>query len=149
MSIFVTKKVCSLLIVLTYFTCFLITPSQSCWFTTEWTVYVYNGIPDSIIDVHVKSGDDDLGHHNITSFLGYKFKFCDSLFGTLFTGDFSYKSRSAHFHVFDDEILSIIGGMPGESSDVFWLLKQDGYYLSRKFKSSINDPAWEFRGKWN
>ncbi|MFS7952817.1 putative plant self-incompatibility S1 [Helianthus anomalus] len=116
--------------------------------TKHWSVYMYNGIPDSQIDVHVRSGDDDLGHHNITFDLGYKFSFCESILqNTLFVGDFSDNSRSTHFHVFHKEIGDIIGCLIGGDADVYWLLKEEGYYLSKEL-SNINDPAWMFRGNW-
>ncbi|KAJ0781254.1 putative plant self-incompatibility S1 [Helianthus annuus] len=150
MSIFYIMKSCSLFIALTYFSCFLVTPSHSqCFLSRHWSVYMYNGIPNSQIDVHVRSGDDDLGHHNITIDLGYKFSFCESIFdNTLFVGDFIDNSRSAHFHVFDRSIGEIIHCSIGGHADVYWLLKEDGYYLSREFKSDINDPTWMFRGNW-
>ncbi|XP_021984811.1 S-protein homolog 2-like [Helianthus annuus] len=145
MSISVTKMLCSLFIVLSYFTCFVI---ADCLFTSSVTVYIFNGIPDSTIDVHVKSGDDDLGHHNITLNLWYDFHFCEIFFGnTLFTGDFADNSRSAHFHVYDEDVSKNVDGSSADSINVYWLLKQDGYYLSKEFKP-YDDPSWVYRGSW-
>ncbi|KAM0028390.1 putative plant self-incompatibility S1 [Helianthus anomalus] len=146
MSISVTKKLCSLFIVLSYFTYFVI---ADCLFTSDVTVYIYNGIPDSTIDVHVKSGDDDLGHHNITLSLGYDFHFCESFFqNTLFMGDFADNSRSAHFHVYDNDVANNVDDSGAATFlNVYWLLKQDGYYLSKEFKP-YDDPSWVYRGSW-
>ncbi|KAK1412595.1 hypothetical protein QVD17_33973 [Tagetes erecta] len=143
------KKLLFSFMVMFYFTCFLITPSYSLdCYAQEWTVYIYDGIQDSVIDVHVKSKDDDLGHHNITFDLGYRFAFCESIFGnTLFTGDFYHGSQFVHFNVFDDVVSSIIGGPQVENTNVYWLLKQDGYYLSKEFKA-YHDPVWKFMGHW-
>ncbi|KAK1412594.1 hypothetical protein QVD17_33972 [Tagetes erecta] len=148
MSIFVTKRFYFLLIVSAYFTCFLITPSYSqCPFARNWSVYIYSAMPDPV-DVNVKSGDDDLGHHNITFDLGYRFNFCESIFGnTLFVGYFSHKFGSAHMHVFDRKVGALIGCKFGGHANVYWLLKQDGYYLSKEYKP-YNDPTWELRGRW-
>ncbi|KAM0038152.1 putative plant self-incompatibility S1 [Helianthus debilis subsp. tardiflorus] len=145
MSISVTKKLFSLFIVLSYFTCFVI---ADCYFTSSVTVYIFNGIPASTIDVHVKSGDDDLGHHNITLNLGYRFHFCANIFGnTLFMGDFADNSRSAHFHVYDDDVFQYVNENYADITNVYWLLKQDGYYLSKEFKP-YDDPSWAYRGAW-
>ncbi|MFS7975230.1 putative plant self-incompatibility S1 [Helianthus anomalus] len=149
MSIFVTKKLLFLFISLSYFTCFLITPSHSrpCW-GQEWTVFIYNGIWDSTIDIHVISGDDDLGHHNITYELGYRFNFCDNIFTqTVFGGDFSHGSQFVHFNVFDSSVEEFIGAQYGQETGVYWLLKEDGYYLSKEYKG-YDDPVWKHMGNW-
>lgn len=140
-----------LFLVLTYFICFLITPSYGqCPFAKNWSIYIYNGDYSSqIIDARVRSKDNDLGHHNITYLSAYKFEFCSSFLGnTLFSGDFFTAYKSAHFHVFDKEIEDMIPCKYGGRANVYWLLKDDGYYLSKEFKSSPQDPAWMFRGKW-
>ncbi|KAJ0520171.1 putative plant self-incompatibility S1 [Helianthus annuus] len=148
MSNLVTNKPCSLFLVL--FICFLITPSHSdtCAFTKNWSIYIYNGIQDSTMNVHVKSADDDLGLYSLAYEEGFKFDFCESILGnTLYTGDFNYDARSVAFHVFDKEIENTIGCKYGGHANVYWLLKQDGYYLSRENKP-FNDPVWMRRGPW-
>ncbi|KAL8262108.1 hypothetical protein R6Q59_026157 [Mikania micrantha] len=121
--------------------------SRDCY-TFEWVVYIYNGIPNSVIDVHVKSKNDDLGHHNVTTNILYHFGFCENYFeNTLFAGDFSYGSKFVHFNVFDNEIERVVGRSLEYQNLVFWLLKEDGYYLSKDDKR-YDDPGWIFRGHW-
>ncbi|KAK9067625.1 hypothetical protein SSX86_011736 [Deinandra increscens subsp. villosa] len=149
MSTFYGEKTSSIIIVLTCFACFLITPSHSrTCFSYDWDIYIYNGIQDSTIDAHVKSKDNDLGHHNLTYDLGYTFGFCENYFeNTLFWGDFTHGSQFVNFHVFDKAVISFIGGSTEHTNNVFWLLKQDGYYLSKEYKP-YDDPAWTFWGHW-
>ncbi|KAF5785076.1 putative plant self-incompatibility S1 [Helianthus annuus] len=146
MSIFVTNKLLSGFIILI---CLLITPSQSRYcYTYEFTVNFYDGVQDSPIDVHVKSKDDDLGHHTITYDHGWPFGFCEQFFErTLFWGDFTLGSQFARFNVFDKEIANIVGWNISANTMVYWLLKQDGYYLSKELLP-YDDPGWMFRGHW-
>lgn len=141
------NKLCSLFIALTYFTSFFIIPSQSWCYTTHWFIKIYSAIPNSQIDVYVRSGDDDLGHHVVTPDLPYKFDFCDNIWGnTLFVGDFYYKSRSAHFHVFDKDVENTVCAECDEQN-LLWVFKEDGYYLSNVSKP-YDDPIWARKGDW-
>lgn len=131
MRFFVSDKLCYLLILFVYFTCFCLTTSDSkhCFLSYGWAVYIYNGISNSTIGVHVKSGDNDLGFLNITHPLGCNFNFCENIFHTtLFAGDFSYGSKFVHFNVFDQEIATIIVGSSNHNTPIYWLLAGDGYY---------------------
>ncbi|KAL8211440.1 hypothetical protein R6Q57_005877 [Mikania cordata] len=100
------------------------------------------------MSVHVKSRDDDLGFHNITFNHEYTFRFCENVvLNTVFGGDFSYGERFVHFNVFDTNIVKLIGGSAFKENPIHWLLKDDGYYVS-KYLKSYNDSAWIFRGHW-
>ncbi|KAF5803629.1 putative plant self-incompatibility S1 [Helianthus annuus] len=142
------KKISNFLVVLTCLTNFLITPSYTCWTPFRWSILITNGIPNSTISVHVQSKDDDLGFHNITYNNGYSMFFCENLIHTtLFWGDFSYGQKSASFHVFDVKVSDFVSGRAFKLNHVYWLFKDDGYYLSKRFKA-FNDPAWVKQGKW-
>ncbi|KAK1412555.1 hypothetical protein QVD17_33909 [Tagetes erecta] len=146
MNILVKKKLVSLFIVLTCFICFHVTPSHSKICSYNWNVAIYNGIPDSTIGLHVKSKDDDLGEHYIAYGEHFYFHFCENIFRrTVFAGDFSHGPQFAHFNVFDDEVAGVIGR--SKDSHVYWLLKGDGYYLSKELKP-VDDPSWIKRGNW-
>lgn len=97
----------------------------------------------------MRSKDDDLGYHNITYDLGYNFHFCESIFqNTLFTKDFFYEMQSLHFNVFDKVVVAFIGGHPYRNTPIYWLLKKNGYYLSKMYKA-YDDPTWILRGHWS
>ncbi|KAM0062091.1 putative plant self-incompatibility S1 [Helianthus debilis subsp. tardiflorus] len=148
MGIFFTKKLCYLFIILSCFTSFCVTPSVSCFLTIPWFIQIYDGIPNSTISVHVKSKDDDLGFHNITYYNSYSFHFCENVIhSTLFWADFSYGSKFVHFNVIDDKVMEIIGGILFAKSHAYWLMKEDGYYLSNKSRA-YDDPSWILMGKW-
>lgn len=149
MNIFVTN-VLYIFFASFFFTCFCIIPSESkCYTPFSWTIHIYDGIQDSQITLHVRSKDDDLGYHNITYNLGYKFDFCENLIhNTLFTGDFFFGTKEAHFDVFDIDVSDFIKPQPFQRSHAYWLLKADGYYLSKYFKS-YDDPAWILIGEWS
>ncbi|KAF5803753.1 putative plant self-incompatibility S1 [Helianthus annuus] len=151
MGIFFTKKLCYHLIILSCFACFCITPSNSlkCFGTFKWVITINDGIPNSTIDFHVKSRDDDLGSHSITYDNNYAFEFCENFVqNTVFWADFYYGKKFVHFNVFDSKVVKVVGGSIFKENPVFWLLKDDGYYLSKK-ALSYNDSAWIHRGKWS
>ncbi|KAF5778466.1 putative plant self-incompatibility S1 [Helianthus annuus] len=144
----ILKKLCYLFIVLSWFTSFSITPSMSCFLTIPWFVDIRNGIPNSTISVHVKSGDDDLGVHDIAYDNSYNFHFCDNVIhSTLYWADISYGSKFVHFNVVDAKVKKIITWTIFMKSHAYWLMKEDGYYLTNKSRG-YDDPAWKLMGKW-
>ncbi|KAL8211441.1 hypothetical protein R6Q57_005878 [Mikania cordata] len=150
MGIVFVKKLCYLFIVLSCFTCFCITPSQSltCFTFFKWFVHIHDGIPNSTVSVHVKSRDDDLGFHNITYHNSYVFRFCENLIhNTVFAGDFSYGKKFVHFNVFDQKVVAVVGGAAFRENPIHWLLKEKAYYVS-KHLISYDDPAWILIGHW-
>ncbi|MFS7901323.1 hypothetical protein Hanom_Chr00s194324g01835931 [Helianthus anomalus] len=76
-------------------------------------------------------------------FISVKFFFGN----TLFMGDLADNSRSAHFHVYDDDVAKYVDDSSADLTNVYWLLKQDVYYLSKEFKP-YDDPSWVYRGSW-
>ena len=86
-----------------------------------------------------------MGYHTIGS--EYRFVYCELWSqDVVYTGGFSYDRRFAIFDLFNQEIRDIIGGSPSEDKYVFWLLKEDGYYLSKDEKR--DESSWMFRGRW-
>ena len=124
MITFATKRLCYLFIVLACLTCFCITSSNSkkCDRGITWSFFIFNGIANSAIYLHLKSKNVDMGIHTIGS--EYRFVYCELWSqDVVYTGYFSYNGRFATFDVFNQEIRDIIGGSRSEDKYVFWLLK--------------------------
>lgn len=119
-----------------------------CFTLFSWTIYIYDGIPNSQITFHLRSKDDDLGYHNITDRLGYQFSFCVNLSkSTLFYGDFFYGTKKGHFNVYEVKVAEYLQPKPFKRAHAYWLLKSDGYYLS-KLDIPYDDPGWKLWGNW-
>ncbi|PWA81066.1 plant self-incompatibility S1 [Artemisia annua] len=149
MITFATKRLCYLFVILACLTCFCITSSNSekCDRGITWSFFIYNGIPNSTINLHLTSNHVDMGYHTITEQYEYRFVYCQLWSpDVVYIGYFSYDQRFAIFDLFNKEIVDIIGGSGREDKYVFWLLKEDGYYLSKDEKR--DESTWMFRGRW-
>lgn len=114
-----------------------------CFTLFSWTIYIYDGIPNSQITFHLRSKDDDLGYHNITYRLGYQFSLCVNLSkNTLF-----YGTKKGHFNVYEVKVAEYLQPKPFKRAHAYWLLKSDGYYLS-KLDIPYDDPGWKLWGNW-
>ncbi|XP_071728048.1 S-protein homolog 5-like [Rutidosis leptorrhynchoides] len=150
MRFFVTNKRCSLFTILLYIqSLYSVSNAKVCFPDKEWTIHIYNAIKNSTLGLHVKSKEDDLGFHTVTYDVEYKFGFCANFFNrTLFWGVFSNGNKTATFDVFNLDIANLIGGEVGKNNHVYWALKEDGRYISKKW-APYDDPIWAYVGDWS
>nr|GEX60857.1 hypothetical protein [Tanacetum cinerariifolium] len=125
------------------------TKSEKCERGITWWIFIYDGIPNSTINLHLASKDMDMGYHTITEQNEYRYNYSEIMSrDVVYIGDFSYDQTNAIFDVCNLEIREIIGGSPSDDKCVFWLQKEDGYYLSNDYSKPYDDPAWMLRGRW-
>ncbi|KAJ4728389.1 Self-incompatibility protein [Melia azedarach] len=110
--------------------------------TKTWHVHVVNNL-SKVLFVHCKSGDDDLGEHNVTTGAEFAWKFKEHFFQrTLF---WCYVSRPegfcSSFDVFwnEDSFLYRCN-----YKECFWIVRDRGIYLK-----NIPEGYEEPRHKWN
>lgn len=89
MNLVMMKKLLCILIVCAHFSSLT---SHGCPpFIRSWNLHILDGIPpDTVINIHVMSDEDDMGYHNIT-YNGdeYFIHFCENiLHKTVFRSDF-------------------------------------------------------------
>ncbi|KAM0017761.1 putative plant self-incompatibility S1 [Helianthus debilis subsp. tardiflorus] len=115
------------------------TTNKVCFFD-YWTVFIYNGIKDPI-NVHVQSGDDDLGNHTLALNNNENWSFCQTL-TTLFYAHFYWNSKIAFFDVFDINTSQkyCTRWKYRKERRCFWMVKEDGFYLA--------DHLYTFPGGW-
>lgn len=113
-------------------------------FARSWNLNILNGIPpNTSITIHVMSNEDDFGYHNIT-YKGqeYFLHFCENIFHhTVFRSDFWFGDRRGFLFVFDDKVAGQFDLI--DAQNIFWLVKDDGFYLSGK-----RDKGYKFWAKW-
>ncbi|KAL3523353.1 hypothetical protein ACH5RR_016187 [Cinchona calisaya] len=109
--------------------------------------YVVNDLNDyqNILRIHIFSGDDDLGYHDLKPYQGYHWKFRMKFPGiTKFFGRFLWAGRDKGFTVFDSKISN---DHCGETGICYWVVKPDGFYIANKMKPSPGDlvkkHGWE------
>ena len=108
-------------------------------FLSYWCIFIYNDI-NHPITVHIQSKDDDLGNRTVI-FKDYtKWYFCKKA-GTLFYAHFYWNSRTAFFDVYDvqtaEDYCEDIN--PFKRQNCYWLVREDGFYLSRHYKPFPRD----------
>lgn len=124
--------------------------TNSCFFTPQWKMYIINGTPDNII-MHVRSKDDDLGKHNVTSNGYYHWSFCDRLDSTTtFDAEFWWGQSYDCLEVFAKlarRTCDRFGGIGFRVVYCYWLLRSDGFFIS-PVNVSFPNPSWAFVKPW-
>ncbi|XP_007049876.2 PREDICTED: uncharacterized protein LOC18612855 [Theobroma cacao] len=107
-----------------------------------WHIHAVNGMShEKILFLHCKSGDNDLGIHNLTAGTEFNWKFKPQILGkTLFWCYMAWGNVHASFKVFwDDNDLFYRCNW----KNCIWTAKDDGVYLK-----NIPENYDEFRHKW-
>lgn len=118
--------------------------NQAGIFDTTWHVHVVNGLSNNkVLFVHCKSGNDDLGEHNLTAGTETNWKFKLNFFGSTVFGRYASpntEQKHASFEVFrrDDNLL-----YKCNYSECIWTAKDDGIYLK-----NIPENKDEFKYHW-
>ncbi|KAL4584572.1 hypothetical protein LXL04_009175 [Taraxacum kok-saghyz] len=115
------------------------TSKLECTFTRQWHTFIINMINDPIT-VHIRSKDNSLGNTTL-AFKGKKhWEFCMRVGGgTLFSGNFYWKSKTASFTVFDNKLSGKYCKGNNYAKTCLWTVKEDGFYL-RGTKEIPNPP---------
>ncbi|GAV63844.1 Self-incomp_S1 domain-containing protein [Cephalotus follicularis] len=116
----------------------------TCWDFRKYHVYISNyleGYPNTTLEVHCKSGDDDLGLHSLPYYGDtYGFKFRINYFGTtLFFCDLWWNDLHVVFDAFvsDDKFIDQCG-----DHSCNWDAQDDGIYLD-------NNNIMTLKYKWS
>ncbi|KAJ0745017.1 putative plant self-incompatibility S1 [Helianthus annuus] len=114
--------------------------TQRTRYVFSMTVFIYNGIQDPI-NVHVQSGDDDLGNRTLALNNNENWSFCQTV-TTLFYAHFYWNSKIAFFDVFDINTSKkyCTRWKYRKERRCFWMVKEHGFYLV--------DHLCNFRGGW-
>lgn len=107
-----------------------------CIIVKHVTVHVFDGLPgnSSPLNVHCKSGDDDLGIHTIVGGQDYSFDFCESFFqNTLFTCNLRWGVLKTGFQAFNSE-----HPKDCRSGTCVWVAYADGIYFGDGDASYLN-----------
>jgi hypothetical protein len=100
----------------------------------QYDAYIVNGLPNNsqIFRVHIFSGDDDLGFHNLKVNEKFFWHFSKNFWNTTkFYGHFWWgDTKERSFAVFDQRISSKCGTARLDSNVCWWLVKEDGFYLA-------------------
>ncbi|KAL1542412.1 hypothetical protein AAHA92_26511 [Salvia divinorum] len=77
-------------------------PPSNC-FTKKYAVYIVSHLPPNTppLHVHCISKDDDLGYHNLTQNVEYRFAFCVKPLVTMFSCRFQWNGKDRGIHVFE------------------------------------------------
>ncbi|KAL9165275.1 hypothetical protein ABFS82_06G160800 [Erythranthe guttata] len=121
---------------------------QNCFLTTKYEVRITNYLPiwsNIPMKVHCASGDDDLGYHKLYVSNGFKWNFCDNIWGTtLYFCHFWWNSRlgpkEKKFDAFTEKMSSrCTNGVCN------WEARQNGIY----FSGSGNPTSWQKMYDWD
>ncbi|KAL1542406.1 hypothetical protein AAHA92_26505 [Salvia divinorum] len=114
---------------------FLLQPTASqpnCFLDNKYAVYIVSNLPPKSppLQVHCISKDDDLGHHNLTQNVEYRFAFCEIAFVTMFSCRFRWNGHDRGFHVYDanwDYNRCRSAGI------CYYVVKSDGFYFTNVY----------------
>ncbi|KAI5648336.1 hypothetical protein M9H77_34341 [Catharanthus roseus] len=127
MAFTVTEHLFVLLLLFAYFAQY----TQGFTLFKRYHVYISNGLPVNSQDlqIHVFSGDNDLGYHNLKVNEIFSWEFEMNLFqNTKFYSHFSWGDKERSFAVFDKHIAPKCG--PYDEDTCFWIAKEDGFYFA-------------------
>lgn len=99
---------------------------HACFFSKSVHVQVVNELPQNspVLTLHCASKDNDLGYQTLSTSEGFKWKFCDGIFGnTLFFCHLWWDKNEKAFETYKYK-----RNTPG--SDFRWVSKSDGIYVS-------------------
>ncbi|XVF32262.1 hypothetical protein REPUB_Repub17cG0066700 [Reevesia pubescens] len=110
---------------------------------TRWHVYVFNGLSNNtILFLHCKSKDDDLGVQNLSPGSNFTWSFKQNLLRRTIFWCYMSKDDNAHaaLKVFWQDVLLF---HKCSWKNCIWTAKDDGIYIKDLVRNSD-----EFRGKW-
>ena len=102
-------------------------PPSNC-FTRKIAVYIVSHLPPNSppLNVHCISKDDDLGYHDLTPNVEYRFAFCVRPFSTMFSCHFKWNGKDKGFHVFDANW----GDNRCEYGHCYYAVQPEGFYFT-------------------
>ncbi|KAL3520643.1 hypothetical protein ACH5RR_018792 [Cinchona calisaya] len=112
----------------------------------KYHVHIVNGLPDNtnLLTIHVFSGDDDLGFHDLHVNDDYEWHFRTVLPGvTEFFGHFWWAGKEGGFSVYNDDLAYD----HCQTYVCYWLVKPDGFYIANK--TNPNDLELSKLYLWN
>lgn len=95
--------------------------------------------------VRVRSGDNDSGERAVWQNGDFQFHFrCNfSPFGgTLFYCDFKHGDKLKRFNIFSDSDHTTESSLCGKTSNIYWMVKDDGFYRSYDDKNYLKMHGW-------
>ncbi|XP_074347117.1 S-protein homolog 21-like [Apium graveolens] len=116
--------------------------------SAELTVAIFNTLPANAppLDLHCKSGDDDLGPQTLGLSQMYTWKFYTNFWGTtLFWCNFWWDGKHAGFHVYDSTM------MPYEVHGLLHFVyeaRPDGFYFYTPDTYTSHTFQWQLVKKW-
>lgn len=121
------------------------TTYAGCVVTAGFIVQIDNGIPNSSINLHCKSKDDDLGSLSLAFKQYFAWKFCVNIrHTTLYNCEFFWDSRAKSFIVFDKHVADECPYKDQEKRWMcHWVVRPDGFYIFSK-----NSSSWVKKYDW-
>lgn len=116
-----------------------------CAASGQITMHVISNVPDKPIghlQVHCKSGDDDLKMRTLNDGGEFNWTFLDNIIETtLYFCHFYWGSKDRVFDVFNRKIDHFCS--PGNDNyDCYWVARVDGFYISRNKKEWTKMYDW-------
>ena len=110
--------------------------AKSCTFVTpKVIVKIHNSLSSSspVLQVHCRSGDDDLGVHTVSQGGEYSWRFCNSFFQTtVFSCEIQAGFKFTNFKSYDSSDRE----SQCPSNVCTWIVKDDGVYIMGVRKAS-------------
>ena len=110
-------------------------PPSDC-ITKKIIVYIVSHLPPTSppLNIHCFSKDDDLGYHNLTKNVEYRFAFCVKPLATMFACRFQWNGKDRGFRVFDAN-WGFKNRCKTESGDgiCYYAVQPDGFYFTNVY----------------
>lgn len=105
---------------------------SNCFLDNKYAVYIVSNLPPNTppLKVHCFSKDDDLGYHNLTQNVEYRFAFCEKAFSTMFACHFWWNGHDKGFRAYDanwDYNRCRSAGI------CYYVAKSDGFYFTNVY----------------
>jgi hypothetical protein len=111
-----------------------------------YEVHIVNGLPDNtnLLRVHVFSGDEERGYHDLHVNEDYYWHFKMGFFeNTKYYAHFWWGTKERSFAVFDSRLAADYFGVRNENIG-YWLVKADGFYVA-----NVTSPPPDYLIKLN
>ncbi|KAJ4846683.1 hypothetical protein Tsubulata_049343, partial [Turnera subulata] len=105
-------------------------PSLGCFLSRRYHVRIVNNLNSNILDLHCKSGDNDLREQDISKNSDFGFSFCKNYWGTtLFWCNFNWgDNHGGGYHIWWDKQEGYTE-CPCPHYHCIWSARDDGLYL--------------------
>ncbi|KAI5648350.1 hypothetical protein M9H77_34355 [Catharanthus roseus] len=114
-------------------------------FLVHYDAYIVNSLPSNNpkLTIHIFSGDDDLGFHDLLVNQQFHWDFTSAAFDrTKFYGSFQWGQKNRGFAVYDWKLANDHCGFQAQNNVCWWVVKEDGFYLANKTNPSPKELVY-------